>query len=67
MNHIEPRGAGGGGGAQGVFNFTGGTTALRGGAAPNQFNSYAEFLLGLANEITKSHPTQTMTSRMSGQ
>jgi hypothetical protein len=64
MNHIEPRGAGGGGGAQGVFNFTGGTTALRGGAAPNQFNSYAEFLLGLANQITKSHPTQTMTSRM---
>ena len=64
MNHIEPRGAGGGGGAQGVFNFTGGTTALRGGAAPNQFNAYAEFLLGLANQITKSHPTQVMTSRM---
>lgn len=29
------------------FNFSGGATALSGGAAPNLFNSYADFLLGL--------------------
>jgi hypothetical protein len=31
------------------FNFTGGSTALNGGPAPNLFNSYADFLLGLPN------------------
>ena len=40
-------------GAQGGFTFTGGPTALRGGAAANQFNSYAAFLLGLPNRIGK--------------
>jgi hypothetical protein len=34
-------------GAQGGFNFGGGPTQIRGGAAGNQFNSYASFLLGL--------------------
>ena len=29
------------------FNFTGGATALNGGVAPNLFNAYADFLLGL--------------------
>ena len=29
------------------FSFTGGSTALNGGPSPNQFNSYADFLLGL--------------------
>jgi outer membrane receptor protein involved in Fe transport len=29
------------------FNFTGGATALSGGTAPNLFNGYADFLLGL--------------------
>src|SRR5437870_3742611 len=32
---------------RGGFNFGGGPTILRGGAASNQFNSYASFLLGL--------------------
>jgi hypothetical protein len=31
------------------FTFNGGATALSGGAAPNLYNSYADFLLGLAN------------------
>ena len=31
------------------FNFTGGATALNGGAAPNLFNGYADFLLGSAD------------------
>jgi hypothetical protein len=47
MNFYEPDG-GGGGGPQGQFNFTGGVTALKGGAAPNQYNGYADFLLGLS-------------------
>lgn len=36
-------------GPQGGFGFTGGTTALNGGAAPNLFNSAATFLLGLSS------------------
>ncbi len=39
MNHYEVTSAN--------FNFTGGATALNGGAAPNLYNSYADFLLGL--------------------
>src|SRR5262249_8747877 len=40
-------------GGQGGFTFTGGPPSLRGGAAPNQFNSYAAFLLGLPQRIGK--------------
>jgi hypothetical protein len=40
-------------GGQGGFSFTGGPTTLRGGAAANQFNSYASFLLGLPSRIGK--------------
>jgi hypothetical protein len=43
-----------GGGPRGQFNFTGGETALRGGASPNQYNAYASFLLGLPNSTSKS-------------
>jgi len=39
MNHIEP-------GPDSLY-FTGGVTALNGGPAPNQFNTYADFELGL--------------------
>jgi hypothetical protein len=31
------------------FTFTGGATSLKGGASPNQFNSFADLLLGLPN------------------
>lgn len=31
------------------FNFSGGVTALNGGPTPNQFNGFADFLLGLPN------------------
>ena len=40
MNHYEVTSA--------FFGFTGGATALSGGAAPNLYNSYADFLLGVA-------------------
>jgi hypothetical protein len=39
MNHVET--------GPDNFSFTGGVTALNGGPAPNQFNGYADFLLGL--------------------
>jgi hypothetical protein len=40
-------------GSRGGFNFTGGLTAVNGGAAPNQFNSWADFLLGQSPVIAK--------------
>src|SRR5262249_29167296 len=40
-------------GGQGGFTFQGGPTSTRGGASPNQFNSYASFLLGVASQIGK--------------
>jgi hypothetical protein len=39
MDNFEESGAG-------SFSFSGGATTLKGGASPNQFNSYADFLLG---------------------
>lgn len=41
------------GSVRGEFDFTEGVTALNGGAAPNQFNSYAAFLLGLPGSVAK--------------
>lgn len=52
MNHWQPEV--GGYGPRGGFNFSGGSTALRGGTAPNRFNSYADFLLGLPTDFGKS-------------
>lgn len=65
MNHNQPEAPGAFHGAQGGFTFSGGTTMLRvrtpqgtlaAAEAPNQFNSYASFLLGLprlAGKITQ--------------
>ena len=48
MNQIQEQfTAGAFHGGQGGFTFGGGPTSTRGGASPNQFNSYATFLLGL--------------------
>jgi len=41
------------GGVKGQFSFTGGLTALRGGRAPNQYNAYADFLIGLPQSVSK--------------
>lgn len=52
LNHIQtnvayaPRGA---------FNFDGDVTALNGGVAPNAYNSWAEFLLGLPSSFGKDN------------
>ncbi len=50
INHFQPQAAFG---PRGGFNFTGGLTALRGGAPPTLFNGFADFLLGLANGMGK--------------
>ena len=52
MNHWQPEQ--GGWSPRGALNFGGGTTALNGGAAPNQFNNMASFLLGLTSTHGKA-------------
>ncbi len=44
--------------AYGQFSFSGGATALNGGPSPNQYNSYADFLLGLPSSISISKDTE---------
>ena len=44
---------------RGRFDYGGGPTALRGGASPNQFNSFATFLLGLTTSIGTSAPMES--------
>jgi hypothetical protein len=42
-------------GVRGGFNFTGGLTALNGGPAPNAYNGWADFLLGLPQAMGKDN------------
>jgi hypothetical protein len=42
-------------GVRGGFTFTGGLTALSGGPAPNLYNSWADFLLGLPQTMAKDY------------
>jgi len=53
MNHVTHELAGAVGNAPGQFYFAGGPTTIRGGASPNQFNTYASFLLGQPTSIAK--------------
>jgi len=53
LNHTQPEFYGASHGASGGFTFTGGVTTLRGGPAANQWNGYADFLLGLPQTIGK--------------
>ncbi|MBM3738346.1 MAG: carboxypeptidase regulatory-like domain-containing protein [Acidobacteria bacterium] len=53
MNHVTHELVGASGAPMGGFSFTGGVTALNGGPAPNQFNSYAQFLMGIATGVNK--------------
>ncbi len=50
INHFQPQASNG---PRGGFNFSGGLTALRGGAAPVPVNSWADFLLGLPTGMGK--------------
>jgi len=51
LNHLQAEFAGQNHGAQGGFNFAGGPTQTRGGAASSSYNTYASFLLGLPNNF----------------
>ena len=55
MNHLT---AEQGAGPRGSFTFTGGVTALKGGAAPNQFNAFAAYMLGLPSTVGKTVPVE---------
>jgi hypothetical protein len=50
-------------GPRGSFTFDGAITAQNGGAAPNQFNAYAAFLLGLDQSAGKTLQNIKMTGR----
>jgi hypothetical protein len=50
INHFQPQASNG---PRGGFNFTGGLTSLNGGAATTQYNSWADFLLGLPFSMGK--------------
>lgn len=60
LNHWQPEV---GAGPRGGFTFGGGVTALRGGPAPNIYNRYAAFLLGLPTQVGKSIQNEVMTGR----
>lgn len=60
LNHWQPEI---GAGPRGRFNFSGRETSLNGGAGPNQFNSFAAFLLGTPITVEKSLQYETMTTR----
>jgi outer membrane receptor protein involved in Fe transport len=47
INHFETTSS------SGQFNFSGGPTSIKGGPSPNQFNSYAAFLLGQTSSVNK--------------
>jgi hypothetical protein len=48
---------------QGAFSFSGAVTTIKGGSSPNQFNSYAQFLLGLPSSWSKGMQPEDKTSR----
>ena len=52
MNEYQPQR---GFGPRGGFTFTGGVTALNGGASPTSANAFAQFLLGLPDSLGKSY------------
>ncbi|ADV83472.1 TonB-dependent receptor [Terriglobus saanensis] len=52
LNQYQPQR---GFGPRGGFTFTGGVTALKGGASPTSANAFAQFLLGLPDSLGKSY------------
>jgi hypothetical protein len=60
LNHWQPEQ---GVGPRGGFRFTGGATALGPNGSPDQFNAYAQFLLGLTTTAEKSVQYEILTGR----
>lgn len=61
MNHWQVEA---GGGPRGDFVYSGGTTAIRNGPAPNQHNAFAAFLLGLPSSVGRAvAPELPLTTR----
>jgi hypothetical protein len=50
-------------GPRGAFHFSGGATALGPTGSPDQFNAYAQFLLGLTTYVAKAVQYELMTGR----
>jgi Carboxypeptidase regulatory-like domain/TonB dependent receptor len=61
LNHYQPELSDGG--PRGLLDFSGQATSLNGGPATNQFNAYAQFLLGPANDLQKGDQYILMTTR----
>lgn len=61
LNHWQPELSNGG--PRGLFDFNGQTTVNNGGAAPNQYNAYAQLLLGYADDVQKGLQYILMTGR----
>lgn len=61
LNHYQPELSDGG--PRGLFTFSGQNTSLKGGAAANQYNAYADFLLGYSSNIQKGDQYILMTTR----
>ena len=59
LNHWQPEVQN----PRGAFDFTGNVTALKGGTSANQYNSWADFLLGYPTTINKSLQYILMTGR----
>jgi hypothetical protein len=59
LNHWQPEIAN----PRGAFSFNGQLTARQGGVAPNNFNSFADFLLGEFSGASKSFQFEVMTGR----
>ena len=60
LNHWQPEI---GAGPRGQFTYSGRETSLNGGPGPNQFNSFAAFLLGTPINVQKSLQYELMTTR----
>jgi hypothetical protein len=60
LNHWQPEV---GVGPRGSLSFSGNLSALRGGQAPNFYNSFASFLLGLTSSVSKTIQWETMRTR----
>ena len=59
LDHWQPES----GNPRGAFNFSGNTTALSGGQAPNIYNQFASFMMGLTSNVGKSVQNELMTTR----